>query len=286
MLKVVKQRILAAFMSRNDALSQAMLMSTFPDSKSKNKFWESFKRAHEIMLKTPITSLPPPQLTTLSKTASRHINLIEHSDSFQLHFGGMQYSFQNVNLEALQPVQMFVNLEPHLETPPTKKLKDILNYCLPLDVSVSSEFLLTQTGIRCITSRYGMGSNNVIRKTQGNNISLSIEHPNYIQVARFNCPDNSGNIVDRMIILNGTHRAFELLKAGHVQAPAMVFPVTSLAALPIQIPQGQGFFSLDYMLHSPRPALISDFFGQLAVDSFGLVASSILDITIGTQKVQ
>ena len=127
MLKVVKQRVLAAFMSRNDALSQAVLMSAFPDTNSKSKFWKNFKRAHEIKSKMPITPLPSPHLSALSNTASRHISLIEHSDSFQLHFGGMQYSFQNVNLESLQPVQMFINLEPHLETSSIKKSKAILN---------------------------------------------------------------------------------------------------------------------------------------------------------------
>ena len=131
-----------------------------------------------------------------------------------------------------------------------------------------------------------MGPANVIRKTQGNNIALSIEHPNYFRVAQVNCLDNSGNAINRMIILNGTHRAFELLKAGHVNAPAMVFPVTSLAELPNVIPQGQGFFPLDFMINCPRPALLSDFIGELSVDSFGIASSSILDITISSQKIQ
>lgn len=285
-VKTVKQKILAAYMNRNDVFMLTNLMNAFPDVKSKKEFWDNFNRAHLALLNIPVTPLPPPCLSDISKTAIAHISTIENTDAFQHHFGGVKYSFQNVELASLQPIQMFVNSESQTDAPSTKQSKALLNYCFPKDMSVEADLFHTQTGVRCITSRYGLGPNNVIRKIKFGNVSFSIEHPNYLQVVRVELTNNSGQLIDRTLILNGTHRAYELLKAGHVKVPAMVYQVTDLQTLTAQIPQGPGMFTTDFLINNPRPALLNDFISELAIDSYGLIVPSILDINISTIKFQ
>jgi hypothetical protein len=260
-----------------------------PDAASKRKFWDDFKAAHAFRASLKQGGIPAPTCSPLPGDAAAHLAAIEESDAFQESFGGVTYRFEYVNLEALQPVQLFTNVEPKLSPPDASDLRALLSYCLPIDARIPADVRVTASGVQFATERYGHGPQNLRRRIVNGQVHLSFEHPNLLQVVRFKATLNGTVPVDRLIVLNGNHRAFELLAAGHKRAPALLIEVDDLGVLAAMCPQGPGFWNTNFLLtagtslqpNTPRPALMSDFLTPLAIECSCVLVPSIVDVTVG-----
>ena len=136
-------------------------------------------------------------------------------------------------------------------------------------MEVCSNVLLTDTGARFWSERYGHGVQNVVKRIEGNRLVLALEHPNVLQVRKVN---------GRMLVFNGNHRAYELIRTGHKLAPALVIE----HGQPGEVPWLQGpMYWNPQVLLSERPPLISDFGSPLAVEARAMLVPSVVDVFIG-----
>lgn len=293
-MKVVTQRILAGFLARHEVLVQAQGLGAMESVSRKQKFWEDFKRAHAFKAELGPTAIPRPALSELPSSAGRYLESVESTDLFQENFGGHSFRFMQVNLEALQPLQLFINTDPKLTPPAREDGQGLLKYCLPADSEVAADILITPTGVRFTTTRYGLGPHNLQRRVVENQVRVRLEHINLLQVIRFRGTLN-GQEIDRLIVANGNHRAFELMAAGHQSAPALVIEVNQPEVLQQFCPQGPGFWNLNFLLLAgtsacpvagmPRAPLISDFLTPLAIEASVTLVPSVIDLTTGLPQI-
>ena len=293
-MKLVNQRILAGFLTRDEVLAQAQGLTAMSTPAAKRKFWEDFRSAHAYRAKLTDASQPKPSFVPLPDAAAAHLTAVESSDAFQESFGGLTYRFEQVGLDALQPVQIFTNVEPKLTPPDPKDLEALLRYCLPSDPRIPADVRITPTGVQFATDRYGHGAQNLRRRIVNGQVHLSFEHPNLLQVVHFKATLNGQVPVERAVVLNGNHRALELLSAGHKTAPALVLEINDVNALTALCPQGAGFWNANFLLAAgtplftahPRPAYTSDFLTPLAIECSSILVPSIVDVTVGTGTPQ
>ncbi len=276
-MAVMRQRILAAFLNRNEVLAQAQLLTAMGDAKAKARFWTDY-----AMARTKLTSIEPlptgdPQFRPLPAEAQAHLARVEATDSFQESFGGLNYSFQSVPIDRITPLQTFCNLEPRMPPPESKDLMALLDYTLPVDAAILGEVMITPSGVRFSSPRYGMGLQHVHRRVQQGRVILTFEHHNLVQVRRF------GNV---LILGNGTHRVMEMARDKRTQIPAIVIEHRSPAEF--DLPQGPGFWNAQFLLASPRqptqgarPPLVVDFLGDLSIECMVNVLPSVVDVSIG-----
>lgn len=90
--------------------------------------------------------------------------------------------------------------------------------------------------------------------------------------------------MNRLIVINGNHRALELLKAGHKRAPAIVISISNIDELAQRLPQNAELWGYDMQLNNPRPPLISDFLTPLAIEVPGIIIPSVVDINVGISQ--
>ena len=282
-MKIVKQKVLAGFLNRNDVLAQSQGLNFFHNVASKKQFWIDFHQAKTFRTLMAVVPIPTPTLTPLPATAAPYITRLENTDSFQESFGGRQYSFQSVNISALQPGQTFANIDSQRNPPSQNNLQALLKYCLPINSTLEAGVTHTPTGIRFITNRYGHGMQNLRVRIKKHKAIFSLEHPNLIQVWNF-IGNINGLIVNRLIIANGNHRSLKLLNAGYSNIPALVLNTSDMAELSMSIPQGLGFWNANYQIMDPRPPLISDFMSPLAIEYPCVLPESVIDVNFNNPK--
>jgi len=276
-MAVVRQRILAAFLSRNEVLAQAQMLAAMSNAIGKARFWTDYATA-----RTKLGTLGPlpttaPQLLPLTSEAQDHLKRVQATDSFQEGFGGLNYSFQFVPIDRITPLQIFCNLEPEMPPPESEDLVALLDYALPVDPSIPGDVAITPSGVRYSSPRYGMRIQHVQRRIHQGKVILSWEHPNLVQVRKF----------DNLLILgNGTHRVMEMARAKRTHIPAIVIEHRSPAEF--DLPQGPGFWNAQFLLASPRqpawgarPPLVVDFLDDLSVECQVNVLPSVVDVSIG-----
>jgi hypothetical protein len=276
-MAVVRQKILAAFLTRNEVLAQAQMLTAMSDALAMARFWADYTTA-----RTKLSTIQPmpttaPEIRPLPSAARSHLDQVEASDSFQESFGGFGYSFHLVPIDRLTPIQTFCNLEPEIPPPDPDDLDAGLEYALPRDSIVPGEVTITPTGIRFSSPRYGMGLQHVRRRIREGKAVLSLEHPNLVQIRKF------GNV---LVLANGTHRAFEMARNGRTHTPAIVIEHRNPAEF--EWPTGPGFFNPQFLIASPRqpvqgarPPLLLDFLTELAVECSVNVLPSVVDFNIG-----
>jgi hypothetical protein len=287
-VKTVKQRILAGFLTRDEVMTQAQSLAAMTGAAEKQRFWADYKAAKTYRTTLAVQALPTPQSSPMPATAAAHLDAVRATDAFQEHFGGTDADFKSVRLDAVQPLQIFTNVQPRLTPPAVGDSAGLLNYCLPVDPTIPADVRITDAGVQFTTDRYGHGPQNVRRRIIQGQVHVTFEHPNLLQVVHVHGTFN-GQQVDRMILINGNHRAYELLAAGHTEAPALVIPVSDGNQLGRVVPQGQGFWSLQFMLFAgtqvmptePRPTYVSDFSSPLAIEATCVLVPSMVEITVG-----
>jgi len=274
---VTRQRILAAFLSRNEVMAQAQMLAAMSDASEKARFWADYATA-----RTKLATLGPlpttaPQLLPLPSEAQDHLKRLEGTDSFQESFGGLTYSFQSVPIERITPIQIFCNLDPQMPPPESKDLMALLDYALPVDPAIAGEVMITPSGVRFSSPRYGMGLQHVHRHTEQGRVILTFEHHNLVQVRKF------GNV---LILANGTHRVMEMARDKRTHIPAIV--IEHRSPTEFDLPQGQGFWNAQFLLAGPRqpawgarPPLVIDFLDDLSVECKVNVIPSVVDVNIG-----
>lgn len=280
---VVRQVILAAFLTRNEVLAQTQMLTALSDAGEKARVWTSYIKARAKLGKLQPLQGTAPQLQSLPSEARSHLDQVEASDAFQENFGGLNYGFQAVPVKNLIPVQTFCNLDPEVLPPKSNDLAATLEYALPKDPSVPGEVMITPQGVRFSSSRYGMGPQHVRRRIRGNSVTLSLEHPNLVQVRKF------GNT---LVLANGTHRALEMVRSKTSHIPAIV--IEHQSPQEFEWPGGQGFWNPQFLVAGPRqpaqgarPPLIGDFLTDLAIECKVNIVPSIVDLNVGIpQPVQ
>ncbi len=271
----VRQRILA-FLSRREIYIQAQSLFALPTAALKRQFWADYAAARAAIATLQPLPGPMPALAPLPSGAAGHVAALEASDAFQENFGGLAYAFAEVPLDRLIPVQTFVNVTPALPPPSQTNYQELLDYCLPLDASVPTDIIQTAGGIRFLSNRYGLGTSHVRRRLVQGKVILSFEHPNLLQVQQF---------AGYLIVSNGTHRVYELVRAGFTSAPAIVISRAFIDEVEgLDVP---GMWSKGFIFTQPRPQhwgvrppLITDFLSPVAVETDVLLTGSVVDVTI------
>jgi hypothetical protein len=278
-MPIVRQRIIAAYLTRQEIVAQAQGLASVDTAAAKAEFWARYRIA-----RSRLSSLQPlpntqPAFDALPASADDYIEALKTTDSFQENFGGLDTQFHSVPIDRITPIQVFCNVEPEQPPPPRTDLERLLEYALPRDVRVPGETIVTPNGVRFSTPRYGLGLQNVRRRVRDGNVVLSFEHLNIIQVHRY------GNI---LLLLNGTHRCLELQRAGHTHVPAMVIDHQNPSEF--EGPVGPGFWPPQLLFTSPRqtgqgarPPLISDFGTDLSVECRVAIVPSTVEINFPTQ---
>jgi hypothetical protein len=277
-MPMVRQRILAAYLTRPELLAQAQLLSEAGDAAQKAELWNQYKiarsRLHGLQ---PIPSTPP-TIDSLPSESRGHIRDLEGTDSFQESFGGTDYEFLSVPIERITPIQIFCNLEPDMPAPNGDDLRALLEYALPKDAVVPGETTITPTGIRFSSPRYGLGQQNVRRRLRGSAVVVTFEHANLVQVHRY---------PNLLLLLNGTHRCLEIHRAGRSHIPALVINHQSPAEF--EGPAGPGFWSQQFLFanprqpfHGARPPLIPDFESDLSVECRVATTPSVVEVSFGS----
>jgi hypothetical protein len=284
----LNQRILAGFLTRNEALIHANNLAYMPSPERRKSFWTAFKDAHVYREQLQFSQPTALILKKLNKATQPQLDAIEASNAFQENFGGLSYEFQEVNLDALLPIQLFANLEPKLTPPLPNEKKALLNFCLPIDTEIPSEIHITPTGVQFRSTRCGHGPTNIRWRIVNGQVYASFEHTNLITVIHFDGLVN-GIAIDRAILINGTHRTLEMLKAGHKTVFAIVINVKTQEELATLCPQGFGMWNLDVVLFAgtglvnfpllPRPAILSDFLTPLGIEVPMDLLPSVVNIT-------
>jgi hypothetical protein len=275
-LTTVRQKILAAYLTRNEILALVPTLNTISDPAAKAKFWADYATARSKFGSIQAPPITSPQLLPLPQEANDHIHQVETTDSFQENFGGLTYKFHMVPIDRLVPVQIFCNLEPEIPPPDSSDLADLLNYALPPNPLIPSEAIITPNGFRFTSPRYGMGPQNVRRRIHDGKVILSFEHLNLVQVRRFG---------DTLVLANGIHRAFEMARAKRTHVPAIVIEHKDLNEY--QWPGGPGFWNSQFLTatqrqpaQGARPPLIGDFLTDLAVECSVTVVPSLVEMNI------
>ncbi len=275
-MTTVKQKILAAFLTRNEILALVPMLNTISDHAAKAKFWADYATARTKFGTVQALPLTPPQLLPIPQEANDHIRQVEATDSFQENFGGLAYKFHMVPIDRLVPVQIFCNLEPEILPPDSNDQAGLLNYALPPDPLIPSEAIITPNGFRFTSPRYGMGPQNIRRRIHDGKVVLSFEHLNLVQVRMFG---------DTLVLANGIHRAFEMARAGRTHMPAIVIEHKDLNEY--QWPTGPGFWNAQFLTatqrqpaQGARPPLVTDFLTGLAVECAVNVVSSLVEMNI------
>lgn len=272
-VRQTRQKMLAAFLGRNEILQRAHGLTLFNTPAERATFWNHVGEAQTARRGLPTEPWTAPRLTPLPGEAEPYVRQLVATEAFQEAYGGLSCGFALVELARLIPVQTFVNLEPQQIPPALDDLQGLLKYCLPLDSLIPAEAVLIPNGVRFCTDRYGHSINNVRARLKGNKVIVTFEHVNLLKIVK---------IGDRLIALNGNHRAFELLEAGHEVAPALVVQYGN--ANEVQWPQGAlgSIWNADFMLTSPRPPIIRDFLSPLAVEYEAPILPSFVDVYIGS----
>src|SRR2546427_1132459 len=91
---VIKQKILAAFLSRNEVMAQAQMLAAMSDASEKARFWADYATARAKLGTLGPMPTTAPQLLPLPSAAQDYLKRLEGTDSFQESFGGLTYSFQ------------------------------------------------------------------------------------------------------------------------------------------------------------------------------------------------
>jgi len=263
-------------------LAQAQMLTAMSDAHAMARLWADYTIARAKLSSIQPLPTTAPDLRPLPSTAQSHLDQVEASDSFQEAFGGFGYRFQLVPIDRLTPIQTFCNLEPEISPPVSDDVLAGLEYALPKDPVVQGEVMITPTGVRFSSTRYGMGLQHVRRRIREGKVVLSLEHPNLVQVRRF------GNA---LVLANGTHRAFEMARNGMTHTPAIVIEHRNPAEF--EWPTGPGFFNPQFLIASPRqplqgarPPLLPDFLTELAVECPVNVLPSIIDLNIGPPQAR
>jgi hypothetical protein len=82
-----------------------------------------------------------------------------------------------------------------------------------------------------------------------------------------------------LLLWNGTHRSYDLLRAGHNVVPALVVE----HAMPNEVPwiTNNPQLWVPPVLLSPRPPMLADFNSELAVQCLTVTMPSMFDVSIG-----
>jgi hypothetical protein len=279
-MTIVRQRILAAFLPRNELLAQTQFLAAIEDPSLKAQFWANYKIARSRLLSLQPLQAAPPAIEPLPQSAGAHLSEVESSDAFQEGFGGLEYRFLSVPIDRITPVQIFSNVEPELRPPPAEDLDALLDYALPADPRVPGEAMIIPTGVRFTTPRYGINIQHVRRRVHDGRVILSLEHPNLVQIRRF------GNV---LLLANGTHRCMEMARAGYTHIPAIVIEHQNPAEF--EGPIGPGFWNPQFLFANARqPAqgarlpVIPDLLTDLAVECRVSVVPSVIDVPIGAPQ--
>ncbi len=279
-MTTIRQRILAAYLNRNELLAQAQGLAAVPDPAEKARFWAAYRTARSELARLQPAPSTPPLLTDLPTEARPYLERLEGTSAFQDGFGGFEYRFMSVPIDRICPLQMFSNLEPALSPPPVSDLDATLNYALPNDASIPGETVITPAGFRFTSPRYGHGPQNLRRRLSGHQVVVSFEHVNLVQVRRF------GNT---LVMFNGTHRAVEMWRAGITSIPAIVIEHQNPGEA--EWPTGPGFFATGFLLANPRqppqgarPPLIPDLLSNLSVECQITTTPTVVEVGFGGQQ--
>jgi hypothetical protein len=276
-MTVVRQRILAGFLSRSELLAQAQGLTAVVDPTERAKFWEDYRASRAAFAQLSALPDTPPDLRPLPSEAQAHVRALENSETFQEAFGGYDYRFLLTPIARISPMQIFCNMEPPLATPADTDIGAVLDYALPLDATIPGEFVATPTGFRFSSPRYGMGMLNLRRRLKDGRIVVTMEHINLVQIRKV------GNV---LVLFNGTHRALEMHRSGRSHIPALVVDHSNPAE--VEWPNGPGYWNPNFLLSTVRqPAqgarrpAIPDLDSPLAVETHIAILSSVLDIGVG-----
>lgn len=280
-MPVGKQRVLAAFLPRNELLQQVQVLSAVPNPQEMVAFWAGYKAARAAFGTLQPAPTGPPQLLPLDPGSDAHISRVEGTTAFQEAFGGTGYSFLKVPIDRLTSVQIFCNVDPPLPPPSPVSNAAILEYALPPDPTVPAEVSVTPSGFKFLSTRYGLGPSNLKRRIRDGAATFSFEHVNLVQVRKF------GN---QLILFNGTHRALEMHLAGHAHIPALVIEHRDSGE--VEWPTGPGFWNVPFLLgnprqaaHGARPPVIPDFHSNLSVEYRVMLSPSVIDLNLGGPQV-
>lgn len=276
-MTAVRQRILAGYLTRQEFLGQTQLLAAVETPREKASVWAQYKRARTLLPSVAPMPASLPDLRAMPATSQEYLAEVEGTDSFQENFGGLDYSFRLVPIARITPIQTFCNLEPEMRPPNGDGTANLLRYALPKDSIVPGEPIITPTGVRFSTSRYGLGPQNIRRRVRGNKVELSLEHLNLVQVHRY---------PNLLLLLNGTHRCLELHRNGDSYVPAIVIEHQSPAEF--EGPVGPGYWNQAVLFgsprqpsHGPRPPLIPDFASDVSVECRVAVTQTVIDMNFG-----
>lgn len=234
-------------------------------------FWNTFERA--ASLKSTLQPLPP-SAAPRRLDGDPHFDLVRSGTIYQREFGGTGAYFAEVPLESLVPIQTNVIVQPKrpVNTPAPGEGDALLHYCLPVETRIRAEVVFRQGGVRLLTDRPGIGSNQLCYRFKDGALEISLEHLNLFQVRR---------IGNRNLCFNGSHRAVELLSAGHSTAMALVIEHGDMTTVPW--PQGRQFWSVQTLMTS-RPPLFTDFLSEIAIECPVMLQQAFVDLDIAVAR--
>lgn len=185
-----------------------------------------------------------------------YLESVRSAPAFQQVYGRRPVTFGLVDASRLCVVQPLVKTDYHAG-PADTSMKSLLEFCLPVNFEAHIEYTVVpqQNGFQIIATA---GSSNfdfegVGVATDGALLRFT-PNKNWVQAVRVN---------DRYFVKNGYHRIFHLLGRGITQVPALVTDAVNPQELGCN---NAGFFGLDYVMGLPRPPVMSDFLGPVAIE--------------------
>jgi hypothetical protein len=105
-----------------------------------------------------------------------------------------------------------------------------------------------------------------------------VSRPNYVYAWRY--PDG------HMILSNGNHRVAALVRAGHREVPAIVQNIPSGLSIHQMGIAAEGNFVEPFLLHAPRPPVVSDYLDPNASTEGRLRAlNSVVNIGLAVSRL-
>lgn len=208
-----------------------------------------------------------PEIMPLDSRFRERMEALEREPTFREHLGGMtSRSFAMVELASIHCFQVQLNSEYIdslvVSAPDPNDLEETVRFCLPTHDERRKAQLVTS--INPVSHTFSATTENldfrIGENVQGDDTSTGRNFAGFTYgsgLPQISVVDYKGTI----LLKNGYHRAFALLKKGHRFLPCLLLATDNYQATGGQV---QGFFPIDLVFSDKSPVL-SDFGSTAAV---------------------